>query len=75
MKNNLFFKCRQVWLPTFLGSILIIVVSLLIIMLALKNLAMFLAYDDPIEGWVGKLALLEAINTFKTGQYQYVITK
>lgn len=81
MKNNLFFKCRQVWLPTFLGSILIIVVSLLIIMLALKNLAMFLAYDDPVEGrylvvegWVGKSALLEAINTFKTGQYQYVIT-
>ncbi len=46
-----------------------------------KNLAIFLAYDSPVEGcylivegWLGNSALLDAINIFKSGEYQYLIT-
>jgi hypothetical protein len=81
MKKTVLFKRRQVWLPTFLGGIVIFFLLTGISLFILRNLAIFLAYSDPVkgdilivEGWLGESTLLKAFNKFKEGDYQYLIT-
>ena len=75
------FKQRIVMLPTLWGFIIIVLIVGSIITLSFSRLAFFLAPNKPVhgqylvvEGWIGEHALLEAIDTFKQGQYQLLIT-
>jgi glycopeptide antibiotics resistance protein len=73
----LLFKQHQLWLPT-LWSLLFIVtitITITIVMLTFKNMALFLAPNEPlpsryliVEGWVSEPSLLQALDIFKTGE-------
>lgn len=75
------FRRREILLPTLLGFVIIILFTLTISLVLLKSLATFLAHNEPIngqylvvEGWLGEPALLEAIRTYNSGGYQFLIT-
>jgi hypothetical protein len=68
-------------LPTLWGLIIIGLILGSLITFSFNRLALFLAPNKPVhgqylvvEGWIGEHALLEAIDTFKQGQYQLLIT-
>lgn len=75
------FKRRQIWLPTLWGLIIFIVVLSTLSGLIFRNIAYFLAQQQAIngdilviEGWLAEPALLTAIDHYKKGNYQLIIT-
>jgi len=75
------FKKQYIHLPTPLGLILISLILLSASAFIIKNLANYLAQQQPqhkgilvIEGWVSEQTLRQAINTYQTGAYQQIIT-
>jgi len=75
------FRRREILLPTIFGFAIIILLLVTISLVTLKNLATFLAHNEPIqgqylivEGWLGEPALLQALTTYKIGGYQFIIT-
>ena len=75
------FRRREILLPTLLGFVIIILIIVTISLVLLKNLALFLAHNEPaqgqylvVEGWLGEPALLEAVTTYNSGDYQFLIT-
>jgi len=74
-------KKQHIHLPTPLGLILITLVFLITSIFILKNLANYLAEQQPInqgilvvEGWLNNEALLSAVTQYQTNPYQQLIT-
>lgn len=81
MNKTRLFKRHQIYLPTLSGLCLMSLVIFCIFWFSLRSLAEFLAYENPIggkylvvEGWLGSGALLAAIDRFKAGDYQFLLT-
>ena len=80
------FRRRQIWLPTWQGALLLVVVVAAASLIALRHLASYLATNDPVaahdgrgaktlivEGWLEEDGLDAAIAVIATGRYQRVI--
>ena len=80
------FRRRQIWLPTWQGDLLLVVVVAAASLIALRHLASYLATNDPVaardgrgaktlivEGWLDEDGLDAAIAVIATGRYQRVI--
>src|SRR4051812_8554940 len=72
-----FFKQRQILLPTWRGTLLILIVILFAGFLLLHEAYTFLAPTHPVgsgilvvEGWAPDYALAAAASNFKQGNYQ-----
>ena len=75
------FQQRQVWLPTIWGLLLLLFIGLLMCILGARNIYSFLAPIDPVgarvlavEGWLAPEELDQAVQTFKSGDYQRIVT-
>ena len=77
---------RQIWLPTWQGALLLVVVVAAASLIALRHLASYLATNDPVaardgrgastlivEGWLEEDGLDAAIAVIATGRYQRVV--
>ena len=80
------FRRRQIWLPTWQGALLLVVVVAAASLIALRHLASYLATNDPVaardgrgastlivEGWLEEDGLDAAIAVIASGRYQRVI--
>jgi len=80
------FRRRQVWVPTWWGALVLVVVLASAAFVALRNLANFLAVDAPatardgrgartlvVEGWLDEDALDAAIALIARGRYERVV--
>jgi hypothetical protein len=80
------FRRRQIWLPTWQGALLLVVVFATASLIALRHLASYLAANDPIttrdgrgastlivEGWLDEDGLDAAIAVIGRGRYERVI--
>ena len=80
------FRRRQIWLPTWQGALLLVVVVAAASLIAFRHLASYLATNDPVaahdgrgaktlivEGWLDEDGLDAAIAVIATGRYQRVI--
>ena len=80
------FRRRQIWLPTWQGALLLVVVVAAASLIALRHLGSYLATNDPVaahdgrgaktlivEGWLDEDGLDAAIAVIATGRYQRVI--
>ncbi len=80
------FRRRQIWLPTWQGALLLVVVVSAASLFALRHLASYLAAHDPIttrdgrgastlivEGWLEEDGLDAAIAVIGRGRYERVI--
>lgn len=73
---------RQVWLPTWLGLLVLMAVSCAAGLLAARWIHPFLAPNDPapgasvlvIEGWLESRELDQAIDVFRKGRYLRIVT-
>ena len=77
----LFFRQRQLWVPTLWGLLLIVFITMALVILTFKNTAFFLAQNEPlpahylvIEGWLSEPDLLQALHHFKNDQYDFIVT-
>ncbi len=77
----LLFKQRQLWVPTLWGLLIIVTITMTMVMLTLKNMALFLAQNEAlpshyliVEGWVSEPSLLQALQTFKNDEYDFIVT-
>jgi uncharacterized SAM-binding protein YcdF (DUF218 family) len=77
----IFFRPRQIWLPTFFGWLLLLVISLATCMFVALNIYSFLAQNEPVgarvlvvEGWLDPEGLEQAVVAFKRGRYERVVT-
>ena len=81
------FRRRQIWLPTWQGALLLVVVVAAASLIALRHLASYLAANDPVaardgrgastlivEGWLEEDGLDAAIAVIGRGRYERVIT-
>ena len=77
---------RQIWLPTWWGSLLLVAVVSGLALLALRHLGSFLAPDEPaagrdgrgartliVEGWLDEEGLDDAIAVIARGRYERVV--
>ena len=80
------FRRRQIWLPTWQGALLLVVVVAAACLIALRNLANYLAAERPattrdgrgastliVEGWLDEDGLDAAIAAIGRGRYQRII--
>ena len=76
------FRRRQIWLPTWQGALLLVVVVAAASLIALRHLGSYLATNDPVaardgrgaktlivEGWLDEDGLDAAIAVIATGRY------
>ncbi len=75
------FRRRQVWLPTLWGTLALAVPTVLVLVLVLWRLHAFLSPSAPagsgllvVEGWIGKSELRSAIEVFRGGDYELLVT-
>lgn len=75
------FRPRQIWLPTFFGWLLLMVIALVMSLFIARNIYSFLAQNEPvgarilvIEGWLAPEELDQGIQAFKKGGYEQVVT-
>jgi uncharacterized SAM-binding protein YcdF (DUF218 family) len=76
-----FFRPRQIWMPTFFGWIFLLAIALVIALFVVRNIYAFLAQNEPvgarilvIEGWLAPEELDQAVQAFKKGGYERVVT-
>jgi hypothetical protein len=81
MFRMVFFRPRQVWMPTIFGWLLLLVIALAMCLFVVRNIYSFLAPNDPVgarvlvvEGWLAPEELNQAIQIFKRGGYERVVT-
>ena len=80
------FRRRQIWLPTWQGALLLIVIVAASTLLVLRQLASYLATNDPVttsdgrgastlivEGWLDEDGLDAAIAAIGRGRYERVV--
>lgn len=79
--NIKMFQKRQVWVPTFTGTIAILIIVAIGLVSLASNLHNFLALNQPIkahilvvEGWMDSAELDQAAKLAKQVGYQHVIT-
>jgi hypothetical protein len=77
----LFFKQRVIWLPKVWLIIVMLLIVVTMMFFVFKNSALYLASNEPthsqylvVEGWQSEQSLLQALKTFREGNYQYLIT-
>lgn len=75
------FRPRQIWMPTILGWLLLIAITLAASLFMARNIYPFLAQNEPVgarvlvvEGWLAPEELDQAIQAFKKGGYERVVT-
>lgn len=76
------FRRRQVWVPTLLGWLILILLVCATSLLTARWIHPFLAPNDPapgarllvVEGWLEAKELDQAVEVFKKGHYQHVVT-
>lgn len=81
MARIAFFRPRQIWMPTLWGWCVLIAIMLAVSLLMARNIYPFLAQNEPvgarvlvIEGWLAPTELDQAIQVFKKGSYERVVT-
>ena len=80
------FRRRQIWLPTWQGALLLVVVVAAACLIALRNLANYLAAERPattrdgrgastliVEGWLDEDGLDAAIEAIGRGRYERIV--
>ena len=75
------FRPRQIWMPTIFGWFFLLAIALAICLFVVRNIYTFLAQNEPvgarvlvIEGWLAPEELDQAIQTYKKGGYERVVT-
>jgi hypothetical protein len=75
------FRQRQIWLPTISGWIFLLLISVSTSIFLANNLYAFLAPNAPVgarvlvvEGWLTPKELDQAIEAFKKGKYERIVT-
>jgi uncharacterized SAM-binding protein YcdF (DUF218 family) len=73
-------KRKNMWVPTFFGSILLLLLSIISIIITISKVHSFLAVDHPInsnimvvEGWLPDNALENALSEFKAHNYHLMV--
>jgi uncharacterized SAM-binding protein YcdF (DUF218 family) len=81
MQRLKLFRQRQIWMPTILGWLFLLLLFIALSILLLKNLYTFLAPNDPVgarvlvvEGWLSPDELVQAIQAYKNGKYERIVT-
>ena len=81
MARVTFFRQRQIWMPTTYGWIFLLLIVVVTSILLVINLYAFLAPSEPVgarvlvvEGWLDSWELDQAIEAFKKGKYERVVT-
>jgi hypothetical protein len=81
LKSTRLFKQRVIWLPKAWVLVVMLLFFIAITLFCFKNIALYLALNKPnhsqylvVEGWQSEQSLLQALNTFREGAYQYLIT-
>lgn len=81
MQRPILFRLRQVWMPTILGWLILLLICVASGFLLLSNLYTFLAQNEPVgahvlvvEGWLPPDELDQAIQTFKIDKYERIVT-
>jgi hypothetical protein len=76
-----FFRQRQVWMPTISGWALLLLICAVISILLARNLYTFLALNNSVgarvfvvEGWLAPEELDQAIEAFRKGKYERIVT-
>jgi hypothetical protein len=75
------FRQRRIWLPTILGWFVLLLLSIVTGILLVRNIHSFLAQNEPvgahilvIEGWLSPKELDQAVQSFKKGGYERIVT-
>ncbi len=76
------FRRRQVWLPTLLGWLMLLLLAAAACVMAGRLIYPFLAPNDPVaqarilvvEGWMSGDELDQAVVAYRTGRYDRVLT-
>jgi len=75
------FTCRQCWVPTLRGTVVLGVMALAAGVAAVRFVSPFLAVNEPVaanvlvvESWLPDYAMQGAAELFKRGGYRYIIT-
>lgn len=81
MTRIVLFRPRQIWMPTILGWFSLTVIALAVCLFVVCNVYPFLAQNEPvgarilvIEGWLAPEELDQAVQAFKKGGYERVVT-
>ena len=81
MVRVVFFRQRQVWMPTISGWLLLLLMGVVTTILLANNLYTFLAPNHPVgarvlvvEGWLTPEELEQAIQVFRKGKYERIVT-
>lgn len=75
------FHPRKIWMPTLVGWVFLLLIVLVISLFVARNIYSFLAQNEPvgagvlvIEGWLGPEELDQAIQLYKKGGYERIVT-
>jgi hypothetical protein len=75
------FRPRKIWMPTIFGWIFLLAIAFVICLFVGRNIYSFLAPNEligarvmVIEGWLAPEELDQAVQTFKKGDYERVVT-
>jgi hypothetical protein len=75
------FRQRQVWMPTISGWLFLLIIGAVTSILLANNLYTFLAPNEPmgahvliVEGWLTPEELDQAMEAFKKGKYERLVT-
>ena len=81
MQRLILFRQRQIWMPTILGWLFLLLICVVSGILLLNNLYTFLAQNEPVgarflvvEGWLAPDELDQAIRAIKKGKYERIVT-
>ena len=81
MRRLTFFQKRQIWMPTLFGWLVLLLTCVAASFLLASNLYSFLALNEPvgarvlvIEGWLAPDELDQAIEAFRKGKYERIVT-
>lgn len=81
MKLQVFFERRTVWVPTLWGWLGLMLVLFIATVGAVRHVYPFLAVTEPvgarvlvIEGWLSQAELDRAMQVFRAGSYEQVVT-
>lgn len=81
MRRVTFFRRRQVWMPTIAGWMVLFFICFVAGLILANNLYAFLAPNQPagarvlvVEGWLAPEELDQAMEAFKDGKYERIVT-
>ncbi|MGA1677651.1 MAG: hypothetical protein ACO377_14640, partial [Pseudomonadales bacterium] len=82
LRSPALFRPRRVWLPTVWGWVVLLALSVLVGIVAVRGLGNFLGVTATapgaqilvVEGWVGESALEVALARVRAGGYRHVVT-